>query len=93
MLTRLATALAFALAASSASAACYADYKARQDDPLRLHYGVIELEGPCDAAEAADEVARRIAREGWTLLNVVSVFDESGLEDKRESAGPYFLRF
>ena len=28
------------LIAGAANAECYADYKAKQDDPLRLHYGV-----------------------------------------------------
>jgi hypothetical protein len=40
----LAPALALALAAASPVAAqCFADYKAKQDNPLRLHYGVAEL--------------------------------------------------
>jgi hypothetical protein len=30
----------FLAAAQPAAAACYADYKAKQDAPLRLHYGV-----------------------------------------------------
>ena len=36
----LATALATTLA-TGAQADCYADYKAKQDDPLRLHYGIM----------------------------------------------------
>ncbi|HKK98531.1 MAG TPA: hypothetical protein VJ928_10125, partial [Marivita sp.] len=31
----------------TAQAACYADYKAKQDAPLRLHYGVAQINGPC----------------------------------------------
>jgi uncharacterized membrane protein len=82
-----------ALLAGPAAAACFADYKAKQDAPLRLHYGVIELRGPCDKAAAAGEIASRIAGDGWQLLNVVSVFDESGLDERRQSAGQYYLRF
>jgi len=33
--------------AGNAQAACYADYKAKRDDPLRLHYGVAEITGDC----------------------------------------------
>ena len=83
------------LAAQPAAAACFADYKAKQDPPLRLHYGVIELpEAACASAEAArDEVARRIAGEGWELLNVVGLFGPEGLDRRRADAGAYFLRY
>ena len=79
--------------ASPAHAQCYADYKAKQDNPLRLHYGVVQLQGTCSRGAARSEVASRIARGGWTLLNVVSVFGPEGLNERRDSAGPYFLRF
>ena len=79
-----------------ASADCYADYKAKQDDPLRLHYGVAQVsdsacaQGP-GAAEA--ELAPRLATGGWTLLNVLSVFGPEGLGERKASAGDYFLRY
>ena len=79
--------------AAPAQAQCYADYKAKQDNPLRLHYGVVQLNGPCSASAARSEIAARIARGGWVLLNVVSVFGPEGLAQRRDSAGPYFLRF
>lgn len=79
--------------AAPAHAQCYADYKAKQDNPLRLHYGVVQLQGPCQASAARSEIAARIARGGWTLLNVVSVFGPEGLNERKDSAGPYFLRF
>ena len=93
LLLSLATALSASLAASAGAAACYADYKAKQDNPLRLHYGVAEVRGDCTRAAARDDLARRLAAQGWTLLNVVSVFDETGLEKRKDSAGPNFLRF
>lgn len=80
------------LSAAAAQAACYADYKARQDNPLRLHYGVMQVSA-CAADAARPEIAARLAAQGWTLLNVLSVFDESGLEQRRANAGDYFLRF
>ncbi len=79
--------------AAAAQAACYADYKAKQDNPLRLHYGVMELRGGCSRSAAEAEAAARLQRNGWILLNVVSVFDESGLDQRKNSAGQYFLRF
>ncbi len=81
------------MAAGPAGAACYADYKAKRDDPLRLHYGVAELRGACSAESAAEELAPRLAADDWQLLNVLGVFEESGLEERRDSAGDYFLRY
>ncbi|MFQ6550799.1 hypothetical protein AAD018_000470 [Aestuariibius insulae] len=84
---------ALVLLASPAQAACYADYKAKQDDPLRLHYGVVEISEPCNRNNARSQLERRLDGTGWQLLNVVSVFDESGLDERRGSAGNFFLRF
>ena len=90
----LAAVLALALA-GPASAACYADYKAKRDDPLRLHYGVIELsDDACDnPAQAKREVTERIADNNWKLLNVLSTFGDNGLNKRKKSAGKFFLRF
>lgn len=96
-LGRLSAAAAVALLTSAAPglATCYADYKAKQDNPLTLHYGVIELDDALcvDKGSARDVIARRIAVDGWTLLNVVSTFGAEDLEEKRESAGAYYLRY
>jgi predicted dinucleotide-binding enzyme len=91
----LTTILLVALMTGAANAACYADYKAKKDAPLRLHYGVIEVsEAACgDSARAKREVSERVSRSGWTLLNVMSVFDASGLQQRKQSAAEYFLRF
>lgn len=76
-----------------AQAACFADYKAKRDAPLRLHYGVVELSGECTAQAAKAEITRRITPDGWELLNVVSVFGPEGLAERKESAGAFYLRF
>lgn len=89
----LVTALLISLASTAIAADCFADYKAKRDNPLRLHYGVVQVAGPCNAADARAEIAARLERNGWTLLNVVSVFDSSGLEERQRSAGQYYLRF
>jgi hypothetical protein len=87
--------LAFALLTAmtmAADAECYADYKAKQDDPLRLHYGVAEV-SDCSAGGAAAELEPRLAAAGWTLLNVLGVFGPEGLDERKASAADYFLRF
>lgn len=85
--------LALWLTATAAQAACYADYKAKQDDPLRLHYGVIAVQGDCTIAAAQAQLQRALPRDGWQLLTVLGVFDASGLDGKRDNAGEYFLRY
>jgi hypothetical protein len=89
----LAVALSMATSAPAMAADCYADYKAKQGSPLRLHYGVMELNGGCDRSQAQSEVAARLKMAGWTLLNVQSVFGPEGLNERKGDAGSYFLRF
>lgn len=90
----LIAALALVVTASAAQAACYADYKAKRDDPLRLHYGVMEVpDRACNPSDAARVIDRRLNDAGWQLLNVLSVFGPEGLEEKRANAGDFFLRF
>lgn len=85
----------FAFAGTPAAAQCYADYKAKQDDPLRLHYGVAEIpDAGCGGKrDAAQALAPRLARDGWTLLNILSIFGPEGLDQRRDSAGQFYLRY
>jgi len=83
-----------ALSAAPAWADCYADYKAKQDTPLRLHYGVMQVpDTACSKAAAAAAIAPRLRAAGWTLLNVLSTFGPEGLAERKASAGAYFLRY
>lgn len=88
----LAAALALSLG-SVAEAGCYADYKAKRDNPLRLHYGVIQLHNGCKKKSAKREVRKRLKANGWVLLNVLSVFKENGLAKRQGSADRFFLRY
>jgi hypothetical protein len=94
-MSRLTLALMMAvMMAVPARAECYADYKAKQDDPLRLHYGVAQIaDQNCDKKSAKRVLTKRLGSEGWTLLNVLSIFGPEGLEERKASAGEYFLRF
>lgn len=93
-LALVASLLALALA-RPAWADCFADYKAKQDSPLRLHYGVIQLQGAvCGSPTAArSAISARIGKEGWTLLAVLSIFGPEGLAQRKDSAGAYYLRY
>ncbi len=91
--TPLAAILALALA-GPAAAECYADYKAKKDDPLQLHYGVAQVsDGNCAPGKAAGELKPRLAAGGWTLLNVLSTFGPEGLDERKANAGSWFLRY
>lgn len=81
------------LTALPLQAACFADYKAKQDNPLRLAYGVIEVRGECSANAARGQVQQRLGAAGWQLLNIISVFGPEGLEERKTNAGAHFLRF
>ncbi len=96
MVRRILLLAAVALSAAlPAQAQCYADYRAKQDDPLRLHYGVAEL--PNDACtnpqRAAQLLNQRLAQGGWIFLDLLSTFGPEGLDQRRERAGQFFLRF
>ena len=92
MLITLAVALALVASGPVRAAECYADYKAKQDNPLRLHYGVLQLNGTCARGPAEAEAAARLVQGGWTLLYVLSVFGREGLNERKSYAGSYFLR-
>ena len=87
----------FLVISQIASAACYTDYKAKKNQPLKLHYGVMKLyENDCMDESQRDRdnrVALRLRIAGWQLLGVLTAFDDSGLEQRKESAGQYYLRF
>jgi hypothetical protein len=78
-----------------AQADCYLDYKAKQDNPLRLHYGVAQiLDDVCEDRKAARAVLEpRLAEGGWQLIKILGFFGPEGLEERKESAGENFLRY
>jgi hypothetical protein len=77
-----------------AGAECYADYKAKQDDPLRLQYGVAQVpDDACSKSGAQAVLGPKLAADGWTLLTIVSTFGPEGLAERQASAGEYFLRY
>ncbi|MGB3246941.1 MAG: hypothetical protein WBB25_20585 [Sulfitobacter sp.] len=89
----LTLALLVATALPATAAGCYADYKAKQDNPLRLHYGVARINGVCSRGAARAELEQRLSAQGWKLLNILSVFGDEGLAQRKDSAGPNYLRF
>ena len=89
--------LSLAVANPSAAAAdCFVDYKAkRSSGGLKLHYGVMKLpkKACADNATAQKVVSKRLAKDGWTLLTILSRFEESGLSQRQPNAGAFFLKY
>ena len=78
----------------SAQAACYVDYKAKQGNPLKLHYGIMKLDSSeCVTGYVQDKVALRLLPHGWTLLNVLTVSRNLPNSQQKENAGENFLRY
>lgn len=77
-----------------AAADCYADYKAKQDNPLRLAYGVAQVgDKDCTKKKARKELEPRLQAGGWTLLDVMSVFGPEGLAERKDRAAENYLRY
>ena len=78
-----------------AAATCYADYRAQQNNPVRFHYGVAQIpDSACgDTGAAASALRGRLSQNGWTLVDVLSTFTDSGLGSRQGNAGQYFLRY
>ena len=78
----------------SAQAACYADYKAKQENPLKLHYGIMKFDSvECTASNVQKKVALRLLPHGWTLLNLLTVSRKLPTTQRKENAGENFLRY
>ena len=83
------------LLALPASADCFADYKAKQDNPTRFAYGVSQVsDAACGKPRRAfDELTPRLSAGGWTLLKILSSFGPEGLNERKSSAGDFYLRY
>ncbi|KRO90136.1 MAG: hypothetical protein NWQ64_02840 [Paracoccaceae bacterium] len=79
--------------ALGAQAECYYAYKAKKDNPLQLHLGVIKVDTNCNASLDASPIAARINVEGWSLLVVLGQVSPGDLPARKESFGAFFLRY
>ena len=94
-LTPILAAVLALMLALPAQAECYVDYKAKQDNPLRLAYGVSQVsDAVCGKPKQAKaELAPRLAADGWTLMKILSSFGPEGLGERKASAGDFYLRY
>ena len=78
---------------SALADSCYYAYKAKRDNPLQLHYGVIQVRGECDPASARSEVSESLQLRGWSLLVLLERVNEVELKQYKERAGEFYLRY
>jgi hypothetical protein len=83
--------LALTALPGAAAAECFIHYKAKRDNPLRLHYGIVQVSGSCPG-DPAGAVGSRITAAGWSLLNVTKVTQSPPSDTERASAGSHFYR-
>ena len=74
---------------------CYADYKAKKNNPLRLHYGISKINTDlCENRNAITlDLESRLQSSGWILLKLLDVFGNEGIDERKDSAGIYFLKY
>lgn len=63
-------------ATTGAHAACSVEYKAKQDDPLKLFHDVAVVPGPCDEGTVRTQLQSKLSEQGLVLLKVMSVKDQ-----------------
>jgi len=95
MIRQLTLILLLSLAvAAPAQAQCYAEYRAKMDNPLRFHVGVAQIpDAQCTPAGVAAYLTPHLARDGWIFLDLLSTFGPEGLPSRRDRAGQFFLRY
>ena len=72
---------------------CFVLYKAKKDNPLKLHLGLMKIDRTCsdDAIEAISRL--RLQPVGWSLLQIVNVSKDIEVEKIKRDLGEYFLKY
>jgi hypothetical protein len=97
MMVRVIAAAIFLWGACLSSAAhaedCFVLYKAKKDNPLKLHLGLMKIDRTCsdDTIEAISRL--RLQPAGWSLLQIVNVSKDIEVEKIKRDLGEYFLKY
>ena len=72
---------------------CFVLYKAKKDNPLKLHLGLMKIDRTCsdDAIEAI--LRLRLQPVGWSLLQIVNVSKDIEVDKIKRDLGEYFLKY
>ena len=93
-LIRISIVLCFATFFSAAYAnECFVLYKAKKDNPLKLHLGLIQINGQCSAHDVEGITSKRLSSTGWKLLQIVKASSKIDTEKMESDLGDYFLKY
>lgn len=93
-ITNISLVLCFATFFSAAYAnECFVVYKAKKDNPLKLHLGLMQISGQCLIQDIEGITSRRLDSTGWKLLKIVKTSSNIDAEKMEKDLGDYFLKY
>lgn len=93
-LIKISLALCFATFFSAAYAnECFVLYKAKKDNPLKLHLGLIQINGQCSDHDVEGITSKRLSSTGWKLLQIVTSSGNIDTKKMESDLGDYFLKY
>ena len=72
---------------------CFVLYKAKKDNPLRLHLGLMEIERQCTDVDIEALSQQRLKSDGWSLLQIVDRSQKIDTKNIESDLGEYFLKY
>ena len=72
---------------------CFVLYKAKKDNPLKLHLGLIQINGQCASHDIEGITIQRLNSTGWKLLQIVKTSSNIDAEKMEKDLGDYFLKY
>ncbi len=72
---------------------CFILYKAKKDNPLRLHVGIMEIERQCVDTDIEVLSQQRLKPDGWSLLQIVNRLQKIDTKKLESDLGEYFLKY
>jgi hypothetical protein len=93
-LIKISLALCFATFFSASHAnECFVLYKAKKDNPLKLHLGLIQINGQCSDHDVESITNKRLSSTGWKLLQIVTASGNIDTKKMESDLGDYFLKY
>jgi hypothetical protein len=68
-------------------------YKAKKDNPLKLHLGLIQINGQCSDHDVEGITNKRLSSTGWKLLQIVTASGNIDTKKMESDLGDYFLKY
>jgi hypothetical protein len=72
---------------------CFVLYKAKKDNPLKLHLGLMQINETCTMKNIDTKINNRLNSYGWTLLQIVTATENVKIEKMKRDLGDYFLKY